>query len=153
MPELLTHVSEYKRNSLEHKQCVTARRLLLRRAGYEGEALWDISRARRIARKGLEHARDAAAFLTWVRSLDILLERERVLLRIKLPGVERPQEREVSSSSRPSIFITEKPKPAMAAQPAPAGQPVEQAVAPSQPSATGLFSDPIRDGNLPDSAQ
>lgn len=111
MPELLDRPSEYKQNSPERKLCISVRRIQLRKAGYEGESLADVAKARRIARRGMLHARDADTFVKYSRELERWIERERVLLRIPLPqAAKAPEPRRVSSS----VNYTELPRSAPA---------------------------------------
>jgi len=104
MPNLIDQPSQYKRNSLEFKQNTTIRRIMLRKAGYEGEALADVVTGKRLARRGMLDAKDAATFAIYSRELDRWIERERVLLRIKAPGVEHPREQAAQSSKSPTIY-------------------------------------------------
>lgn len=104
-----------------------ARVTQLYRSDYEARGLRAVKNAMTKVRLAFNRQNNPSELGVLTNALDKLLERERILLRIKLPSQERPQEREIASSSRPSIFITEKPKPATSAS---AEKPVDSSPAP-----------------------
>lgn len=112
MPDLLLNVSQYKRNSVESRQCTTARRLVYRRAAYEGDALGVIAKARAKVKAGIMASQNAVEFSIWCKELDRLLERERILLRIPLPVAQAAKQ----ISRQPAPVVELQPSPELQAK-------------------------------------
>jgi len=70
------------------------------------ECFWMRKSRREVTKLGrlLKHVRTFAAYVAITREMREWCERERILLRIKSPGVEHPREQQAQSSKSPTIY-------------------------------------------------